>query len=132
MKYSLRSLMIVVTLVGVCLGITRISSCYRECDGLVLFKGRPVYRCGLHFWRVTESDVEEYWGFSDDRGRYTLRNVDGSRAPSGEYFAQPGTAYRANPKLFEHINKHWREPREVTVSPFGILSHRIPDMELAP
>ena len=131
MKYSLRSLMIVVTLA--CVGLAVVQS-RENCDGVLLLNGKPAYECSIYFWRENGEDLDEFVGRTDEFGRYTLRQKkDGSSAPPGRYIVEASTAYRANPKLWKRLQEdshiHFRE---VTVSSFGFFSHRIPSIEFDP
>jgi len=121
--------MIVVTMI--CVGLTVWTRYQSDCDGIVLLNGKPAHSCSVYFWRENGSELEKYCGRSDSHGRYILRREgDGSRAPAGQYFMAGGTAFRANWDLWEQFQHH-HKLREVTISDFGLVSHRIPDIDFA-
>ena len=57
MKYSLRSLMIVVTMI--CVGLTVWTRYQSDCDGIVPLNGKPAHSCSMSFWRVNGSELLE-------------------------------------------------------------------------
>ena len=131
MKYSLRSLMIGVTLV--CIGLAAWIRYQQECDGVVLLKGKPAYDCSIYFWRPRDKGgYDTYTATSDSLGRYTLRDGDRNRAPAGRYFVGAYAAQDDYSELWRYFERdndsHYHV---VTTSRFGVFSRRIPDIDFA-
>jgi hypothetical protein len=112
MKYSLRSLMIVVSLVCVIAGWWRLATTKVDVSGMVTYHGEPVYLVKVLFVSTNETCEPNYEGDTDIEGRFRLKTP----AQPGLYhvlIAIPRTEKRKYPPLalresWSDLGKHQR------------------------